>query len=270
MARYRRYYGAKQRGPSLGYERAREHIRQAEKLSHELGGTDKDVKAYFFSLGGSDLSRVLAEYERLYGREARDYAEKTIPNWNSGRVHMSGMVAERLFNLLPRHMPLEQKYKLTESLWHHVGPASHRTLYVNPNVAPDDVLALVKDLLERDALSYAIPEQMEQRFNWLAQGDVDTKQKLLNFLRSKERELAAESLRINMPILAEHLRSPRGSETHYLVHKLQVGKNQIVVTLTSEVEGITETAPRTRSSSSDYSWVWWVIGIAILVAWSQA
>ena len=264
MGRYRR---------SFGHERALEHIRQAEKLSDELGGTDKDVKAYFFSLGASDLSRVFAEYERLHGREARDYAEITMPNWKSGRVQMSGMVAERLFNLLPRYMPLEQKYKLTESLWRNVGPMSHRTLYVNPSVAPDDVIALVKEHLERDVLSYTIPEQMEKRFKWLSQGDVDTKQKLLNFLRSKERELAAESLRINVPLLAEHLRSAQGSHTHHLAHKIQIGKNQIVVTLTSKVEGITESAPPAPASASgtaDNSWIWWVIGIAILIALSQA
>ncbi len=272
MGRYRRSYSPKHRDRSYGRERALEHIRQAEQLSRELGGTDKDVKAYFFSLNASELSRIFAEYEHLHGRAIREYAEKTIPSWKSGRVHMSGVVAERLFSLLPNHMPLEQKYKLTESLWRHVGPVSRRTLYVNPNVAPDEVIAVVKEHLEQDVLSYAIPEQMEKRFKWLSQGDIDIKQKLLNFLRSKERELAAESVRINVPILAEHLRNAQENHTHHLAHKLQIGKNEIVVILTSKVEGITETAPRApapTSSASDNSWIWWVIGIIILIALSQ-
>ncbi|MEW6106934.1 MAG: hypothetical protein AB1563_11325 [Bacillota bacterium] len=273
MGRYRRSYGQKYRDRSYGRERALEHIRQAEQLSRELGGTDKDVKAYFFSLRASALSQILAEYERLHGHKAREYAEKTIPSWRSGRVHMSGMVAERLFSLLPKHMPLEQKYKLTESLWRHVGPVSRRTLYVNPNVEPAEVIAVVKEHLERDVLSYAIPEPMEQRFTWLSQGDIDIKQKLLNFLRAKDRELAAESLRTNLPILTEHLRSAQGSHTHHLTHKLQVGKNEIAVALTSKVEGITEIAPHVAASTSSAwgnSWIWWLVGIVVLIALSQA
>ena len=52
---------------------------------------------------------------------AREYAANTIPKWRTGRVQMGGMIAERLFNLLPPRMPLAVKYKLVEGLWHHVG-----------------------------------------------------------------------------------------------------------------------------------------------------
>ncbi len=262
MARYLRHGSHRDR--SVGRERALEHIRQAEQLSRELGGSDKDVQAYFYSLSASELSRILNDYERAYGHAARKYAEQTIPSWEGGRVHMSGMVAERLFGLLPRYMPLEQKYKLTESLWRHVGPVSRRTLYVNPSVPLEDVTAVVRSHLERDVLAYNIPEQLEKRFTWLSQGDIEVKQKLLNFLRSKERALAAESLRLNIPILADHIRSAQGNHTHYVAHKLQIGKNEILVTLTERVEGITETAPPTPSSGA--WWIWWIIGFAILVA----
>lgn len=267
MARYHRTRGS-HRHRSVGRERALEHIRQAERLSQELGGSDKDVKVYFFSLGAPELSRILNDYERLYGHEAREYAEQTIPSWKGGRVRMSGMVAERLFGLLPRYMPLEQKYRLTESLWRHVGPVSRRTLYVNPGVPLEEVTAVVRGHLERDVHSYNIPEQMEKRFAWLSQGDIAVKQALLNFLRSKERELAAESLRLNVPILADHIRSAQGSHTHHVVHKLQIGKNEMVVTLTHRVEGITETAPPMPSSGA--WWAWWIIGIVILIALFQA
>lgn len=266
MARYRRSHGS-HRNRSVGHERALEHIRQAEQLSRELGGSDKDVKAYFFSLAPSELSRILNDYERLYGRAAREYAEQAIPSWKVGRVHMSGMVAERLFGLLPRYMPLEQKYRLTESLWRHVGPVSRRALYVNPSVPLEEVTAVVKGHLERDVPSYNIPEQMEKRFTWLSQGDIEVKQKLLNFLRAKQRELAAESLRLNVPILADHIKSAQGSHTQHVAHKLQIGKNEIVLTLTERVEGITETAPPTPSSGAWWIWwIWWIIGFVILIA----
>jgi hypothetical protein len=175
---------------------------------------------------------------------------------------MSGMVAERLFGLLPKYMPLEHKYKLTESLWRHVGPSSRRMLYVNPRVPLQDIAAVVNAHLERDVLSYTIPESMEKRFAWLSQGDVEVKQELLNFLRARERDLASESLRLNIPILAAHLQSAQGEHTHRLVHKLQVGKHEIVVTLTDGVEEITETAPPAPFVAS---WIWWVVAFIILL-----
>ena len=70
-------YRSKRR--SLGHERALEHIREAQALSQELGGTDVDVKKYFFSLSAIQLKGILDKYEMQYGNSAREYAEKTLP-----------------------------------------------------------------------------------------------------------------------------------------------------------------------------------------------
>lgn len=260
------------RSGSYGSERAREHIRQANQLSRELGGTDKDVKAYFFGLSASEQAPILDEYERLHGSSAREYAENTLPRWQRGRVHMSGMVAERLFRLLPRYMPISQKYKLTESLWRHVAPASSRALYVNPNASPDEVISVVRGYLEQDVLEYKIPETMERRFDWLSQGDVDVKQQLLNFLRQKERELASESLRLNMPILTEHMRNAENNHAQHFSHDLQIGNTKIAITFTDRVDGITETAPPVPKSlhrnSSDGGGLWWLwLAAGLIVLW---
>ena len=83
---------------SIGREKAREHIQEAEALSRELGGTDQDVKEYFFSLSPNQLSGILDKYEQQNGEKAREYAEETFPKWKNGQVHMSGKVAERLPN----------------------------------------------------------------------------------------------------------------------------------------------------------------------------
>ncbi len=79
MGRYRgnRYRSYNKR--SVGHERALEHIREAEALTRELGGTDKDVKSYFFSLSAAQLRSIFDKYESQYGNLAREYAEKTLP-----------------------------------------------------------------------------------------------------------------------------------------------------------------------------------------------
>jgi len=100
-----------------GSEYALQHIREARNLSHELGGTDEDVKRYFFGLSSAELRPILDEYERENGKAAREYAETTIPQWRSGSRQMSGQNAARLFKLLPRFMHLNSKYDIVESLW---------------------------------------------------------------------------------------------------------------------------------------------------------
>ena len=115
---------------SIGHQKALEHIHEARVLTQELGGTDTDVKEYFFNLSTDQLKVVFDRYESENGKRAREYSETTYKKWASGKVHMSGLVAERLFGILPTTMPLEAKYKLTKSLWYHVGPSSTKTFYV--------------------------------------------------------------------------------------------------------------------------------------------
>ena len=86
------------------------------RLKWELGSSLDDVKKYFFGLKRHELQPILHSYGQKYGEGARYYAEKTIEKWKSNRVQMAGQTAERLFTLLPLHMPLEIKYRLVENL----------------------------------------------------------------------------------------------------------------------------------------------------------
>ncbi|PIO90932.1 MAG: hypothetical protein COZ20_06815 [Gallionellales bacterium CG_4_10_14_3_um_filter_54_96] len=251
---------------SIGYERALEHIREAEALSRELGGTDQDVKQYFFSLSPVQLSEILDEYEREFGRSIREYAEKTLPSWRNGRVHMSGMVAERLFNLLPPTMPLEAKFRLTESLWKHVGASSNKKYYVGHDVNIEEISQRVKEHLEEVVTHYQIPSSMEARFNWLSQGDVGVKQQLLNHFRQLEKQLLSDALRCQLPVLLNHLNSEKGNLTTHAAQVLKVGKHEVQVIVNERISGVSESAPARPSESSDYGWIWWVAGI-IFVLW---
>lgn len=266
MGRYRgnRYRSYNRR--SIGHERALEHIREAEALSRELGGTDQDVKSYFFSLSSVQLRAIFDKYESEYGSSAREYAEKTLPSWKNGKVHMSGMVAERLFNLLPPVMPIEAKFQLTESLWKHVGPSSSKKYFVGVDVNLEDISNRVKSHLEEVVTHYQIPSSMEARFNWLSQGDVTVKQQLLNYFRQQEKALLSEALRTQLPVLIDHLNSEKGSLTTHVAQVLKVGKHEVQVVVTEGVNGVSETAPVRTPESSDYSWIWWVVGI-IFVMW---
>lgn len=276
MPRYRgrRPYsrGGAHKRSSRGYEWALQHIEESKQLSRELGGTDKDVKAYFFSLSPSDFQAILHEYGQKYGCPAREYAEQTMDNWRTGRVQMSGMVASRLFNLLPPRMPLNEKYTLIENLWKHVGPCSTKGIRVGLDVDVRQVIDVINDHIHTVVTNYKIPDGLQRRFEWIASGDVQIKQDLLNHLTQMEKSLVVDAAKAQLPIMLDHLRT-NGTHTQRLAQILSVGKHNIEVLVDKDATGISLFEPTTlnrerASTSGSKGMVWlWLIGGALLL-WS--
>ncbi|MGR4000611.1 MAG: hypothetical protein OD811_02290 [Alphaproteobacteria bacterium] len=237
-----------------------------------LGGSDKDVKKYFFNLPPDELAELLEAYGRVYGQEAKEYAEATFHKWRSGRVQMSGLVAGRLFELLPPRMPLSKKYELTENLWQHFGPSSHKVLRIGPDTRVEDVVSTVQGHIEDVVVNYKIPDDLERRFDWLSSGDVRVKQDLLNYHRQKEKTLAVYAVRKQLPVMLEHIRNGEGIHTHRLAQILEIGKHKLEVLVDKEVLDVklldpVQAASVSRSTSSDdnYSWIWWWVAAAVIL-----
>lgn len=251
-----------------GAEAARRHIEAARELSQELGGTDKDVKKYFFSLPQNKLDAILREYGRLHGSSAKSYAEQTMPKWRSGRTQMSGLVAERLFNLLPPRMPLSAKYQLTQNLWEHFGPSSKKRLRIGLDADVNVAVETVGSHFDEVVLHYTIPHQLERRFNWLSAGDVSVKQELLNHFRSKERQLLSEGARIQLPAMLEHMREDIAGRTSRMAQTLKIGKHELELLIDPKAQGVSleeyklERARSVTSFWDDWGWVFWLMAIA--------
>ena len=188
--RSRSYY----RSRAYGRQRALAHITAAKQLTAQLGAMDQAVKAYFFNLPSVELAAILDDYQRTYGSKAREYATETIQKWRTGRVQMSGMVAERLFNLLPPQMPFEVKYKLVEGLWQHVGPSSKHRIRVGADADVAEIIELARSKIIEFVVNYKIPESLERRFNWLSAGDVSVKQMLLGHIQEFEKTIVVEAV----------------------------------------------------------------------------
>lgn len=262
MARYRRRSSGYSYKRNIGAERAREHIEAARKLTIELGGHDKDVKSWFFSLNSRELSRILEAYGKAFGRSAQEYAEQTIPKWKSGQVQMGGMVAERLFKLLPPFMPLALKYKLTEGLWTHFGPSSKKSLWIGVDADIDQVREKARAHFADKVSHFRIPAPMEARFNWIADDDVGVKQDLLNHLRDMEKQLVSDALTFQLPVLFNHIRADQAGHTKRMAQVLKVGKHELELVVDKAATGIQENRP--VPASERYGWVPWAIGAAIL------
>jgi aryl-alcohol dehydrogenase-like predicted oxidoreductase len=54
---------------------------------------------------------------------------------------------------------------------------------------------------------YQVPDPLRKRFEWLADGDVNAYQTLLNYFLNQDRELAVSTFRKKLPVLLHHLRA---------------------------------------------------------------
>lgn len=229
-----RYRSDRQR--QLDEIRRERHVAEAEAFASETGGADRQVKDYFFGLRPDELRDVLREYCRRHGEKARDYAEETFPAWRSGRRRMSGMVAQRLFDLLPPRMPVARKLSVAEQLWHHMGPRSRKTIVVGPGDDAAAVLRHIASHIERVVVKHRISTDFEKRFNWLAGGDVDVKQMLLNHVEQQEKKLVVEGARQQLPVMLKHLRTDRGRTIRRLAQTLTIGNHRLEIRLEAGAE----------------------------------
>jgi hypothetical protein len=246
---YGKRYGSSSYTSNAGLAAAKKHIAEAAALSHELGGTDEDVKSYFYALNARQLEAVFAEYGRKHGQDKREYAESALPHWKSGSRQMSGLVAGRLFSLLPRLMPVAKKFELVESLWRFRGPSSRRTIYVGPEACSAELTSMVREHLRGKVQSYVIDEATSRRFDWLAENDSKLCQDLRNhFLHLEKEQLSAASYDRIAVMLAQIQRIDVQHQT--LIQTFEVGNHQVKLQFSPKSNGISDKVPKHVYSST--------------------
>ncbi len=212
---------------NVGRERARQHIQEAQEFSQTIGGTDEDVKKWFFSRSNHELKSIFQLYRKKFGDKPADYAEEAYPDWKSEKRYMSGRVATRLFSLLPPIMPMKDKFHLVDTLWEHVGPTKKRLITAGYNANKDEVIALVKKEIGMLTTNWTIPDEISARFKWLSANDSHTYQKLLSHIKESERQLGLNIIKEQIPILIKKFESDWSESASRLSYVIEVGKQSI-------------------------------------------
>ena len=143
-----------------------------------------------------------------------------------GPSKMSGLVAKRLFEFLPPRMPIATKLELAEKVWHHFGTSSSRHYTVGPNADPHIVIEKIRETLTKVIQDYNIPENVKNRFDWLASGDVSVKEHLLNYFRQMDKKITTDSLNEQLPVLQAQMRNYSG-HTGSIHTKIQIYKHSV-------------------------------------------
>lgn len=163
----------------------------AANFSKSIGDIDGEIQHIFLHLQYSKLEEVYRLYGALYGKSAKDYARKTYQSWKSGFVQMSGMIADRLLDLVPAVLSSEQRFELVKKVRAAQIPKVFLTLNCSPTNWREVVVPAIGSLIDKNNHVQFDPKVM-QRIHWLAYGDVIAAQKLLI---AAEQEEAAIRLR---------------------------------------------------------------------------
>jgi len=233
-----------------------------------MGGTVSDVKKYFFGLNNTELNAVFAAYGGKYGASPEEYARKEFPRWKSGSTKMSGLVAKRLFEFLPPRMPLATKLELAGNVWRHFGTGSSRHYTVGPNANFHLVIDKIRETLTSAIQDYRIPDNVKNRFDWLAGGDVSVKEHLLNYFRQMDKQIATDSLNEQLPVLQAQMRNHSG-HTGSIRTKIQIHKHSVQICIDPRLgaefrEGQPERKASTRGSA--YGVIWFLVVAAVVAA----
>lgn len=275
LARYRkrrgRYHSYSRR--DYGHEAARQHIADAHRLSERLGGMDKEVKDYFFSLPPDQRARVFDGYGRKYGEQKRAYAEATFSKWKNGTVHMSGLVAERLFDFLPPIMPINLKLRIVEGLFENSGAARSDFVLAPLNAPASTVIAFVGDNLLKELEGQQIAAGLKSQFGWLAGEDATVAEQLLMHslnLTVNAKKAAAAAIMRQM----DQSRAENTDVIKDVISTIRVRKHEVHIKRTEAVNAVAvvdrwtfERGGRKHESASGggFNWfIWLALGLGVL------
>lgn len=189
MSYYRRSYSSSQR------------IAASDPYSNAIGGIDKEIKTIFLNLPYHKLEEVFRRYGRAHGSSALSYARRTYVDWKCGCVAMSGMVADRLLNLVPSILDSDTRFELVKKVRAAQFPKTHQVVKCEPSDWRNKVAPVVADLVARSQ-QVQIPQHVIERVRWLADGDSTAAQQLLAAAEQEEAAvrlhfLEAEFMRID-------------------------------------------------------------------------
>ena len=209
-------------------------ISQRAELTYLFRGLDVEVQDIFLNMDGFQLTRLLTEYKRQHGGSAASYARRTFPKWKSGSVQMSGMVRERLLNLVPLFMSEAGRFDLIRKMRsNYIKPTSIR-LEVPADSWEDEVIPAVNSVVEQSQYDN-LPAEVVARARWLAAGDNQALREAIARLEAEEARIKVAQLHVEFDRIRRLLSEAENAKS--VSHTIELPQGTIHVTIKRERRG---------------------------------
>ena len=204
-------------------------------LSSSTEGIDRIVEGYFFDIKESTLLRLLDLYEQQYGISARKYAFMTYPKWKSGSVSMSGLVAQRLINTLPKSLDFEEAYELIKIV------ASTDDTSINikiPGSSSSEAASRIIDFSFSDLESEAFSPSVQRKMQWVAGENIEYARELLSYVLKSEANTIRKQLIGQIELALDAFRRSDQSSTLEFTSTVNLLGRTVIISLEGQTNKI--------------------------------
>lgn len=178
---------------------------------------DADLIKTILSLEKESLDEILQLYKNQFGRGAGRYARNTFKKWQAGEVRPNRQTFERFLIQLPAAMSYDLKCEVLRRLMEEF--CSHNDY--NLTVYTDDWERTLEPMVKRiidNSYTVELPRVVEEKLEWLANGEMQIAQKILRHTQIEESRIAVSMLRSEMTSIESLLAETKGVSrvTHQL------------------------------------------------------
>ena len=178
---------------------------------------DADLIKTLLSLEKESLDELLQLYKNQFGRGAGRYAEQTFKKWQNGKVRPNRQTFERFLIQLPSAMSYDLKCEILRRLMEEYCSKNDYRLTVFTDDWEQTLEPMVRRIID-NSYTVELPGVVESKLEWLANGEMQTAQKILRQTQVEESRLAVSMLRAEMANIETLLREIKGDNrvTHRL------------------------------------------------------
>lgn len=198
-------------------------------LRRLFGDIVQDIERTFLNLPPPKLHALLHDYGLVYGYSAESYARKTYFDWKAGRTKLNGTTAERLLEILPQHLTVNERFELLKKL-----RSKHIQKHMEyVTVPPENWKHAVHEAINRviaKSREFKLPEPLYKKATWLTYGDVTAAQRLLHAAEEDEARLRAAYLDAEfkrIEIFVAHIQ-----DTKSISHRITIPQGEIIISIT--------------------------------------
>lgn len=155
---------------------------------------NRDLLKVLLNLNEDSLNQLFKLYKKSFGNGAAYYAKRTYQKWKDGKVHPNRQTFERFLLHLPKVMSFDLKCEVLRLFMEEFCAKENHSLTVYTDDWEEPLTPLVEQVIEK-AYQSELPQEVQKKLTWLADGEIQTAQEILRKSQIEEGKIAVSMLR---------------------------------------------------------------------------